>query len=649
MTGTGGLTKSGSGALILSGNNSYSGGTTVSEGILAGDTNSLQGDIINNAVVFFEQANAGTYSGAMTGTGGLAKTGSGALILENSGNSLGSVAVLGGSLIVGGSAGSTAVLNAISDVHVYDSGLLGGHGSIGNNVYVHAGGALSPGNSYGTTHISGNLIFETDSFYEVEVDRNDIGINDKTVVDGSATLAGTVQHLETGGAAEDYADAAKEWNILTAGSLNGTFDNASSNLAFLTPQLRYDNNNVFMSFTTNSTTPAAFAYNYNQNSVFNALGSLDPNSDLYKSIMNTTTQNQAGRLLNELSGELHSTLLSNLSLLDQSFGRNLSRHISQASILRKQSPRASGNTTAVAAASDGAYTADNGQNVTDAYDNPVLPAENNAWVSMGASHASLDGSGGISDSSLYGPEVSGGYDADFVNNWLGGFAFRYSYKKLELDRQTEADINSYTAALYAGKAFAFSSGDLRIVLSGAYTRHEAETDRKISIGERNQQLEDEYSADSFLVNLEAAYNFQAADKLFLEPFANLGWNRLRAGSISEEGGSAALRKGAESRNLTTHIAGLRVAVPAHDRVNINAELGWQHTYGQLIPKRDFAFESGSNDFTITGNALSRNAAVVGLGASFKLKDNVSLKINYDGVMSDREQSHGGMATFVITF
>ena len=49
MSGSGSLTKSGAGTLILSGTNSYTGGTTVSAGTLQGDTTSLQGNILNNA------------------------------------------------------------------------------------------------------------------------------------------------------------------------------------------------------------------------------------------------------------------------------------------------------------------------------------------------------------------------------------------------------------------------------------------------------------------------------------------------------------------------------------------------------------------------------------------------------------------------
>ncbi len=98
ISGTGALVKSGSGTMTLTGGNTYTGGTTVSAGTLAGNTTSLQGNIVNNAAVIFNQNTAGTYSSVMSGTGSLTKTGSDTLTLTGANTYTGGTTVSAGTL-----------------------------------------------------------------------------------------------------------------------------------------------------------------------------------------------------------------------------------------------------------------------------------------------------------------------------------------------------------------------------------------------------------------------------------------------------------------------------------------------------------------------------------------------------------------------
>lgn len=104
ISGSGSLVKTGGGALALTGANTYSGGTSVLGGALIGDTTSLQGNIVNNALVQFDQLSSGTYAGSMSGSGVLAKTGSGVLTLAGTNTYSGGTLINGGSII--GTAGS---------------------------------------------------------------------------------------------------------------------------------------------------------------------------------------------------------------------------------------------------------------------------------------------------------------------------------------------------------------------------------------------------------------------------------------------------------------------------------------------------------------------------------------------------------------
>ncbi|TAJ38655.1 MAG: autotransporter domain-containing protein [Reyranella sp.] len=103
MSGSGGLAKLGAGTVILTGTNSYTGGTTVSGGVLQGHTTSLQGAIVNNASVVFDQASAGTYAGNMSGSGGLTKIGAGVLTVSGSNSYTGGTTVSAGTFRLGSS------------------------------------------------------------------------------------------------------------------------------------------------------------------------------------------------------------------------------------------------------------------------------------------------------------------------------------------------------------------------------------------------------------------------------------------------------------------------------------------------------------------------------------------------------------------
>jgi fibronectin-binding autotransporter adhesin len=104
ISGIGAVTQSGGGALILTGTNTYSGTTTVSSGSLqigAGSTSgSLTSSISNstNNPVIFSRSDNSTYSGALSGTGGLTKNSAGVLTLMQSNTYAGPTIVNGGTL-----------------------------------------------------------------------------------------------------------------------------------------------------------------------------------------------------------------------------------------------------------------------------------------------------------------------------------------------------------------------------------------------------------------------------------------------------------------------------------------------------------------------------------------------------------------------
>ena len=189
ISGSGALIKSGAGGLFLVGTSSYSGGTVINEGTLIGDTSSLQGAIANGGVVSIGMDGAGTFAGAISGTGALEVLG-GNITFTGTSTYTGATTVFGGSLAVNGALGNTAVT-------VQGGGILGGSGAVGGSVLVDGVGILSPGNSIaslavGATTFTGTSEFLGASTFEYEVDSTNPGAlgtaADLLVINGGLNL-----------------------------------------------------------------------------------------------------------------------------------------------------------------------------------------------------------------------------------------------------------------------------------------------------------------------------------------------------------------------------------------------------------------------------------------------------------------------------
>lgn len=83
---------------MLTGENTYDGVTTVSAGTLRGNTASLPGDIVNNAILAFDQATDGDFVHNISGSGRLTKIGTGTLTLSGTNTYQGITSVQAGTL-----------------------------------------------------------------------------------------------------------------------------------------------------------------------------------------------------------------------------------------------------------------------------------------------------------------------------------------------------------------------------------------------------------------------------------------------------------------------------------------------------------------------------------------------------------------------
>jgi len=169
--GAGDLNKTGAGTLVLSGINNY-GGTTISAGTLK-ITSSLTGDVANSGDLIFAGSGPSTFSGAVTGTGGLTVQ-SGLVTLTgdsnySGGTTLNSITFLGNGGTTGSITGDAVVNSELlfnrADAVTY-SGVFSGTGQLdmlGAGALTLTGATnsstLSLETSAGTTNIGASMKF----------------------------------------------------------------------------------------------------------------------------------------------------------------------------------------------------------------------------------------------------------------------------------------------------------------------------------------------------------------------------------------------------------------------------------------------------------------------------------------------------------
>jgi outer membrane autotransporter protein len=125
LAGSSGLEKADPGTLVLAQANTYTGGTTISNGTLqlgeGGTSGSIMGDVANNGTLIFDRSDTSTFAGAISGAGAVDQIGSGTTVLANASTYTGPTMVSVGTLELDGS--------LTSDITVQNGAVLSGIGS----------------------------------------------------------------------------------------------------------------------------------------------------------------------------------------------------------------------------------------------------------------------------------------------------------------------------------------------------------------------------------------------------------------------------------------------------------------------------------------------------------------------------------------
>ncbi|TXR50923.1 autotransporter domain-containing protein [Phyllobacterium endophyticum] len=658
------------GKLVITGDNTYTGGTIIEEGTLQiGDgkaTGSITGDVTtkDETILAFDRSDLIAFDGAIIGTGSVQQNGTGGTLLTGKNTYTGDTIINGGLLAVNGSLTSKVLVNG--------TGILGGNGSIGSLV-ANNGGWVSPGNSVGKLTVAGDATFDKGSVFDVEI-RADKSAADQLDVKGKVILlGGVVQTRIEGTPAFFTADQVKglftkPYEILLAGKgVTGTFENAKQ-YKYLTTQLDYSADRVSLRFVEKAQPPVALpvdiaiaeepkidppalplapthihvgydAVTQNQKAVAGAIDKMQAGDAIYNTVLFTRVN--AIPNYDALSGEVHATL-SGVLIEDNHF-------ISDAASARVRT--AFGGVTGPDQQTATPLAFGPGGKVkakgSEAFDSVApAPATTALWGQAYGAWAHADANGNAAGYSRKTGGLVTGFDGVVAETWRFGLLAGYGNSSVSGGRG-RALVDSYQLGLYGGTQI--DAFGLRLGVNLA--QHEIDSRRRTDFGALLDRHSTKYEAQTVQVFGELGYEINTAYADF-EPFAGASYVHLKTDSFQEDGAISNLTGLSSTSDVTITTLGLRgshaFALTESTILTARGLLGWNHAFGDVTPESRLAF-TGGQSFTAKGLPIAEDAAVVEAGLDLGLGRNTTLGLTYTGQFSAQASDNAVKADLSVRF
>lgn len=235
-----------------------------------------------------------------------------------------------------------------------------------------------------------------------------------------------------------------------------------------------------------------------------------------------------------------------------------------------------------------------------------------------------------------------------VGDWLVGGALGYTRSSADVDAlASSSDVDSFLVGLYAGT----SAGPNNFRFGGSYAFSQIDASRTISgFGER---AEADYDGGVAQVFAEVSHGFQM-QQVALEPFAGLAYVHVSTDSFTETGADARLHASSTSSGIGYSSLGLRAATALQlsggQVLKPHAGVTWQHAFGDVTPEAQMAFIAApTENFTVAGAPLSRDAALVEIGLDLDLGAQASIGVSYLGQYGDNATVNAAQADLRFKF
>ena len=548
--------------------------------------------------------------------------------------------------VIKGSALAQGVLinkNAIAgDAVVFAGGDLTNLGLIGGNVTVHENGhfagrgvtgdlnlqgKLSVDQVYGAPVINGDLNLTRSATLAYEVDAG--GKSPTIVVNGTARLGDSTLTLVTAG---EYPQTSQH-TILTAEKVEGEFAKVENKLAFMTPELQYEEKYVGLTYTRNQVELEDVVTTDNARAVARSIE--EPSALAAPS---TQTPAVANAAVVALLASDKSTAPIAIEQLAAGSNANLAK-----ATLSSVTPVSASMLSAMRQLDRSGPT----------YGSGNAPRRAAGEANSGRVWIQGLGHGGKVDrdfDSTLKHSTQGlvmGADWRLGEQWHVGLIGGKSQTSLDA-RQYGGDLDSWHLGAYAVR----QDGPLALRFGAAYGSHEGSSKRRVAFNGFRDRLKGDYDANTQQAFAELGFNL-GRNNVTLEPFASLGYQRYQRDSYTEKGGDAALKVFGQTRDNLSSTFGFRAAKPG--RLDNGMSLtprfsaGWKHLYGELDGDTNQQLVKGGKRYTVTGAELDRNSLAVDAGLDLGLSSHHSLGVGLTGEFGTESRNHGVMGQWRMAF
>ena len=592
--------------------------------------------------IFFNSDVDKIFGGSLSGNANLVKNGAGLLSLTGASDMAGRIDINQGTLSANGTL-SNAML------YVESGAQLQGIGEVGA-VTVKKGGIIAPGNSIGTLRVAQDLTFNPESIYRVEVDA--AGRTDKLEVAGRAELHGGLVDVQA--QAGDYRPNTTLAIIQAQKGVSGQFAQVTSNLAFLTPSLAYEPNQVTLNLLRNDIRPEELVSSANEKAVATQLLNEEPvipplatlpvASTASSTI--TTPEPAPSAALLDVAPPLNVAPTPSLTWAQKENDALIGLSRDEFKNIMKPMTGELHASLKNALLQDSSYVRN--ATLNRLYETEHNPRALGVWGYAFDSRGTQNREGDAAKLNRAIQGVIGGVDRQDEESGLkAGLAASYQNSSASLSTQSaSADVETYSLAAYASKQF----DSLTLRLGAAYAWHEIDSKRDVAHKNGSTRLKGNYDGSTRQAFAELSHNIHF-NTVTLEPFIGLNYVHVETKAFSEKENLFALSGKKSRMDVTSARLGARVNA-VHPLANgmavrLNGSAGLQHAFTEKTTHTRLKLQSQGDFVNISGLPVQQDTAQLAFSATLDLTPAFSVGLRYTGEIGQRfhDQSTSAMASW----